>query len=176
MWAKFNGYPYWPAKVLEKDPSSGTYDVRFFGDEHSRAEVGSRNIKPIETSPSKLRIGRRTAAWKRAYEELQKFQQLASASQEQSISVNGRGSTLADGASFAFNHDELRGRDGIVKEENTITSSDRGRPDCFTTLLQCFQQVDSSGTLIRLLFSQTLMTIMLESQRLRLRHVSVENL
>ena len=96
VWAKFSTYPYWPAKVFKPDIFTGTYDVRFFGDAHSRAsKISWENIEPIHTSWSELGIRRKTKAWEQAYEELQKFQQLASASQERPISIiNGQGSTL----------------------------------------------------------------------------------
>lgn len=37
LWAKLNGYPYWPAKLMNFDGNS--VNVRFFGDQHERAHI-----------------------------------------------------------------------------------------------------------------------------------------
>ncbi|CAG7835474.1 unnamed protein product, partial [Allacma fusca] len=73
-WAKQSGYPYWPAKIMKKDGSK--FDVRYFGGNYERGMIDEKNIQPIDTPLSSLRI-RRTAAWNDAYDELQKFQEIA---------------------------------------------------------------------------------------------------
>lgn len=52
------------------------YDVRYFGANYERANIDAKNIKPIETSLTKLKV-RRTAGWNEAYDELQKFLDIA---------------------------------------------------------------------------------------------------
>lgn len=52
------------------------YDVRYFAGNYERGYVDAKNIQPIETSLAKLKV-RRTANWNIAYEELQKFQEIA---------------------------------------------------------------------------------------------------
>ena len=98
------------------------YDVRFFGDQHERARLCSEDIQPIHTSWSELGIGRKTKAWERAYNELQKFQQLASASQERPRINNGNGSTLNDVA-IVSNPGLTEGCISGVVDENQIADA-----------------------------------------------------
>ncbi|XP_034105400.1 zinc finger MYND domain-containing protein 11 isoform X4 [Drosophila albomicans] len=57
VYAKQSGYPHWPAKVIRvMNKKNNTYDVRFFGGSHSRALVPARDILPIDTDTSKLKI------------------------------------------------------------------------------------------------------------------------
>ncbi|XP_062130092.1 zinc finger MYND domain-containing protein 11 isoform X3 [Drosophila sulfurigaster albostrigata] len=57
VYAKQSGYPHWPAKVIRvMSKKNNTYDVRFFGGSHSRALVPARDILPIDTDTSKLKI------------------------------------------------------------------------------------------------------------------------
>ena len=53
------------------------YDVRYFGGNYERGIIDVKNIQPIDTPLSSLRI-RKTAAWNEAYDELQKFRDIAS--------------------------------------------------------------------------------------------------
>lgn len=52
------------------------YDVRYFGGNYERAHIDSKNIQPIDTALTKLKV-RKTALWNEAYEELKKFQEIA---------------------------------------------------------------------------------------------------
>lgn len=49
VWARLNGYPYWPAKVIGIQSSANKLDVRFFG-EHAMAKV---NVQDCLIYPSK---------------------------------------------------------------------------------------------------------------------------
>ena len=84
------------AKVIQRDISTGIYDVRYFGGKHERAKVTSKNVVPIETSPSLFSI-KDKAEWNQACKELQKFQKLASAAGKQLPGIDTHGlSTLAN--------------------------------------------------------------------------------
>ncbi|OXA57793.1 Zinc finger MYND domain-containing protein 11 [Folsomia candida] len=74
VWAKQTGYPFWPAKVMKRE--GNRYDVRYFGGNYERGHIDAKHILPIETSLAKLKV-RRTAGWNDAYEEMQKFQEIA---------------------------------------------------------------------------------------------------
>ena len=52
------------------------YDVRYFGGSYERGMLDAKFILPIDTSLATLKI-RKNAAWTEAYEELQKFQEIA---------------------------------------------------------------------------------------------------
>lgn len=43
VWAKQKSYPYWPAKLMSVNQDKGTVDVRFFGDQHSRAILTAKD-------------------------------------------------------------------------------------------------------------------------------------
>jgi hypothetical protein len=51
------------------------YDVRYFGGSYERGMVDAKNIQPIETSLTTLKV-RKTAAWNESYDELQKFMEI----------------------------------------------------------------------------------------------------
>jgi len=74
VWAKQSGYPFWPAKVMKKEGNK--YDVRYFGGSYDRGIVDVKSIQPIETPLATLKV-RKSAAWNDAYEELQKFLDIA---------------------------------------------------------------------------------------------------
>eukprot|EP00058_Branchiostoma_floridae_P009621 XP_002595109.1 hypothetical protein BRAFLDRAFT_60138 [Branchiostoma floridae] len=76
VWAKMKGFGWWPAKVLQD--KDGQSDVRFFGRLHQRAWITEDCIKPIDINIQQLQK-KRTAAWKRAYDEVQEHQELAEA-------------------------------------------------------------------------------------------------
>jgi len=48
------------------------YDVRYFGGNYDRAHIDGKNIMPIETPLSTLKV-RKNAAWSEAHDELQQF-------------------------------------------------------------------------------------------------------
>ncbi|XP_048512757.1 zinc finger MYND domain-containing protein 11 isoform X3 [Athalia rosae] len=83
VYAKQKGYPYWPAKVMQiKDD---VYDVRFFGGHHMRANIEKVFIRPITVNLSTLQSEKgkwkevkikRSAAWNRAFEELERHKTL----------------------------------------------------------------------------------------------------
>jgi len=75
VYAKQKGFPYWPAKVVGKENADGQLEVRFFGGFHQRALVEKHHIKPITTNIHTLQI-KRTSAWNKASEELQRYQEL----------------------------------------------------------------------------------------------------
>ncbi|XP_043285659.1 zinc finger MYND domain-containing protein 11 isoform X2 [Venturia canescens] len=84
VYAKQKGYPYWPAKVMQL--TEETYDVRFFGGHHMRANIEKIFIRPITASPQSLQPSekgkwkemkiKRSTAWNRAFEELKHHQNL----------------------------------------------------------------------------------------------------
>lgn len=61
-------------KVMKREGNK--YDVRYFGSNYERGHIDAKNIQPIETPITKLKV-RRNAQWNEAYEELQKFQEIA---------------------------------------------------------------------------------------------------
>lgn len=71
VYAKQIGYGYWPAKVVRI--VNQTYDVRFFGHNHSRAFINSNNIKPITEKPVKIK---KSSSLSKALTELKKHQEL----------------------------------------------------------------------------------------------------
>uniref|UniRef100_A0A1I8H649 Zinc finger MYND domain-containing protein 11 n=1 Tax=Macrostomum lignano TaxID=282301 RepID=A0A1I8H649_9PLAT len=73
VWAKLKGFPFWPAKVLEEKDT--TYEVRFFGSYHERAAVTKESTRPYDIPPDELGV-RRTPAFQRALNEVQKLQKL----------------------------------------------------------------------------------------------------
>lgn len=75
VYAKQTGYSYWPAKVIRK--MGTTYDVRFFGYQHSRAVIPARNIKPLNEKPPSLK---RSAKLIEALDEMSKHQDMLSGS------------------------------------------------------------------------------------------------
>lgn len=69
VFAKQHGFPYWPAKIIRvMSKKSNIFDVRFFGGDHSRAQV--RDIRPIDDDISQLKI-KATPAYTAAMKELQ---------------------------------------------------------------------------------------------------------
>ena len=102
VWAKKGHQPYWPAKVIRYDESKNVYDVRYFGGKHERAEIHKRNIKSISMSLAGLGI-RKTPTWMRAYEGLQKFQELAAAFRQEPS--HSRAPIVAN-ASSVSNHEQ----------------------------------------------------------------------
>jgi len=52
------------------------YDVRYFGGNYERGIIDIKNIQPIETPLTQLKI-RKNAQWNEAFEELTKFQEIA---------------------------------------------------------------------------------------------------
>ncbi|XP_034477759.1 zinc finger MYND domain-containing protein 11 [Drosophila innubila] len=57
VYAKQQGSPYWPAKIIRvMSKKSNIFDVRFFGGDHSRALIPARDILPIDADISKLKI------------------------------------------------------------------------------------------------------------------------
>ncbi|KAH8355347.1 hypothetical protein KR093_011510 [Drosophila rubida] len=57
VYAKQYGSPHWPAKVIRVMSKRGNiYDVRFFGGSHSRALIPARDILPIDSDISKLKM------------------------------------------------------------------------------------------------------------------------
>jgi len=48
VWAKLRGFPFWPAKLLQR--SGQQIDVRFFG-EHNRAWIHESNTMDISEEP-----------------------------------------------------------------------------------------------------------------------------
>lgn len=77
VFAKQNGFPYWPAKVLSiiKQDKIIKYDVRFFGGQHSRALIDQHNIQAIDSDLNKLNSCS-TLALKKALKELHYHQLL----------------------------------------------------------------------------------------------------
>ena len=72
VFAKQNGYCYWPAKVLKVKDNK--YDVRFFGGKHERALIKASNVKPIDTDRKLLNLNM-SSSFKKSLEELQKYQE-----------------------------------------------------------------------------------------------------
>ncbi|ALC41357.1 CG8569 [Drosophila busckii] len=55
VYAKQQGSPYWPAKVIRvMTKNCNIYDVRFFGGSHGRALLSHRKIRPIDADLSAL--------------------------------------------------------------------------------------------------------------------------
>ncbi|KAG5882338.1 hypothetical protein JTB14_037623 [Gonioctena quinquepunctata] len=73
VWAKQKGYPYWPAKVMNETDTH--FDVRFFGGKYERSLLMKNFVKPITMSKESLQI-RPSAAFNKAYEELQYYRKL----------------------------------------------------------------------------------------------------
>lgn len=71
VYAKQTGYSYWPAKVIRK--MNAFYDVRFFGQHHSRALIPLRNIKTLN---DKLPAMKRSVNLTKALDELKQHQDL----------------------------------------------------------------------------------------------------
>jgi len=61
------------SQVMGKEGNK--YDVRYFGRVHDRAQIDGKNIMPIDTplSTLKIRSKDKKAGWSEAYAELQKF-------------------------------------------------------------------------------------------------------
>lgn len=75
VYAKVDGLPYWPAKVITKD--SVKYDVRFFGRKHSRYVLSKRHLKPIRKDTSAMFDDcMKTDGLQNALDELKKYQSL----------------------------------------------------------------------------------------------------
>lgn len=74
VFAKQKGYQYWPAKVIRV--YNNKYDVRFFGDKHSRAVVDATNVKPIDSDFEALKINPKQRGFQKAMDELHKHQAL----------------------------------------------------------------------------------------------------
>lgn len=71
VYAKQTGYSYWPAKVIRK--MDGVCDVRFFGQQHTRALIPLRNIKSLD---DKLPAIKRSVKLTKALAELKQHQEL----------------------------------------------------------------------------------------------------
>ncbi|XP_062556332.1 zinc finger MYND domain-containing protein 11 isoform X1 [Armigeres subalbatus] len=76
VFAKHKGYQYWPAKVIRV--VNNKYDVRFFGDKHSRAVVDAIFVKPIDTDLEVLKINPKKTGFSKSMEELHKHMALTS--------------------------------------------------------------------------------------------------
>ncbi|XP_058821209.1 zinc finger MYND domain-containing protein 11 [Topomyia yanbarensis] len=76
VFAKQKGYQYWPAKVIRV--YNNRYDVRFFGDQHSRAVIDATSVKPIDTDFEVLKINPKQRGFQKAIDELHKHQALIS--------------------------------------------------------------------------------------------------
>lgn len=76
VFAKHKGYQYWPAKVIRV--VNNKYDVRFFGDKHSRAVVDAAFVKPIDSDFATLKINPKKPGFPKSMEELHKHLALAS--------------------------------------------------------------------------------------------------
>ncbi|XP_065079139.1 zinc finger MYND domain-containing protein 11 [Ochlerotatus camptorhynchus] len=74
VYAKHKGYQYWPAKVIRV--VNNKYDVRFFGDKHSRAVVDAAYVKPIDSDFDALKINPKKPGFQKAMDELHKHQAL----------------------------------------------------------------------------------------------------
>ncbi|XP_055606702.1 zinc finger MYND domain-containing protein 11 [Uranotaenia lowii] len=74
VFAKQKGYQYWPAKVIRVQNKK--YDVRFFGDRHTRAVIDASNVKPIDSDFQSLKINPKQRGFHKAMEELHKHQAL----------------------------------------------------------------------------------------------------
>lgn len=59
---------------MKKDGNK--YDVRYFGGNYERAIIDAKNILPIDTPIPQLKI-RKNQNWNDAFDELQKFQDIA---------------------------------------------------------------------------------------------------
>ncbi|EAT42788.1 AAEL005716-PA, partial [Aedes aegypti] len=70
VFAKHKGYQYWPAKVIRV--VNNKYDVRFFGDKHSRAVVDTAFVKPIDSDLVQLKINPKKPGFQKSMEELHK--------------------------------------------------------------------------------------------------------
>ncbi|XP_058448588.1 zinc finger MYND domain-containing protein 11 [Malaya genurostris] len=76
VFAKQKGYQYWPAKVIRVH--NNLYDVRFFGDKHSRAVIEDTCVKSIDTDFEVLKINPKQRGFQKAMDELLKHQALIS--------------------------------------------------------------------------------------------------
>lgn len=76
VFAKHKGYQYWPAKVIRV--VNNKYDVRFFGDKHSRAVVDTAFVKSIDTDLVTLKINPKKPGFQKSMEELHKHLALGS--------------------------------------------------------------------------------------------------
>lgn len=76
VFAKHKGYQYWPAKVIRV--VNNKYDVRFFGDKHSRAVVDTAFVKPIDSDLVQLKINPKKPGFQKSMEELHKHLALSS--------------------------------------------------------------------------------------------------
>ncbi|KAK7865872.1 hypothetical protein R5R35_003987 [Gryllus longicercus] len=74
VYAQVKGYPFWPAKVIEK--INDQYDVRFFGCYHQRALVEKDRIIPINESIDKFQKLPKSISWQKACRELKLHQLL----------------------------------------------------------------------------------------------------
>jgi len=71
VYAKVQGHPFWPAKVLKIDGEN--HHVRFFGNKHERSIVESSQIRSICIDPKTL-VSKRTHSWQKAMQELEEHQ------------------------------------------------------------------------------------------------------
>ncbi|ETN63445.1 hypothetical protein AND_004837 [Anopheles darlingi] len=71
VFAKQKSFQYWPAKVLLV--TNDKYDVRFFGNPHSRALLQSQFVKPIDSDQAMLKINPKRPGFKQAMQELHMY-------------------------------------------------------------------------------------------------------
>lgn len=62
VWAKLDTYPYWPAKLMDRNEASGTVAVHFFGDQRSATIPSINCTKYTENCPSH-NLGQYKDAW-----------------------------------------------------------------------------------------------------------------
>ncbi|XP_035689168.1 zinc finger MYND domain-containing protein 11-like isoform X2 [Branchiostoma floridae] len=153
VWAKMKGFGWWPAKVLQD--KDGQSDVRFFGRLHQRAWITEDCIKPIDINIQQLQK-KRTAAWKRAYDEVQEHQSRLEHVQANPLSVSSesRGSSHSDGDDDDDEEEEEEetmqdaddSGDDLSEPEEPISSTSNGDQQ---ELAEAVNQVSSTGEVLQ---------------------------
>ena len=139
VFAKFTGFPYWPAKVI-RVLSNSKYDVRFFGGSHSRALVDVRCIKPIDTDQKSLKMGN-SSQLKYALNEL-RYHQLLATYPPAKFSFHADPNEIAQIIATILNINPLSGDGGIAPKK-------RGRKSKRTTLWTASIQTDTARLNLR---------------------------
>lgn len=84
VFAKQTGYSFWPAKVIRRIDNK--IDVRFFGGNHSRADIPLRNIRPAHDKPAM----KRTSLLDKAMKEFAAHQKALSETLKEPPKATGR--------------------------------------------------------------------------------------
>lgn len=67
VWAKYESYPYWPAKLMSMNDNNKV-DVRFFGVEHKRTVLPAKDCYMYSLMNPSLNIGKHKAELEAAQE------------------------------------------------------------------------------------------------------------